>query len=71
MKSVTLEIDGMHCDGCASTIKTAVEREPGVQMAAVSFEAREARILYDAQIVGADRLVAVVQKAGFRAAGRQ
>ena len=71
MKSVTLKIEGMHCNGCANTIRALVEREPGVQMATVSFDAGEARILYDAQTVAEDRLIAVVQTPGFRVVGRQ
>ena len=71
MKTATLKIEGMHCDGCANTIKALVEREPGVQMATVSFGESRARILYDPQAVGEDRLVAVVQQPGFRVVGRE
>ena len=45
MKTATFTIEGMHCDSCATTIKTLVERQQGVQMAAVSFAERQARIL--------------------------
>jgi copper chaperone CopZ len=47
VKSVTLKIAGMHCEGCAATIKAVVEREPGVRMATVSFADHETRILFD------------------------
>jgi copper chaperone len=47
MKTAILKVEGMHCDGCATTIKTVLEREPGVQMAAVSFAEGQARVLYD------------------------
>ena len=52
MKTAAFRIEGMHCDGCASTIKTLIERQPGVQMATVSFADREARILYDPNEIG-------------------
>jgi len=71
MKTATLKIEGMNCDGCAETIKTLLERESGVQMTMVSFDEGQARILYDPQAVGEDRLVAVVQQHGFRVVGRQ
>jgi copper chaperone CopZ len=45
MKTATFTIEGMHCDGCATTIKTVLERKPGVQMATVSFAERQARAL--------------------------
>ena len=51
MKTTTFKIEGMHCDGCAYTIKTRVEKQPGVQMATVSFSEGQARILYDPQAI--------------------
>ena len=65
MKSVTLKIQGMHCDGCAHTIRALVEREPGVKTAAVSFTDGEARVLYDPATINEERLVAVVERPGF------
>ena len=70
MKSATLKIQGMHCDGCAQTIKALVERETGVKAAAVTFETGEARILYDPVATSAEKLVAVVERPGYRVAGR-
>ena len=71
MKTVTFKIEGMNCSGCANTIKTLVEGEPGVQAATVSFDEGQARILYDPQTVSEDRLVVTVQKPGFRVVERQ
>jgi copper chaperone CopZ len=71
MKTAILKVEGMHCDGCATTIKTVLEREPGVQMAAVSFAEGQARVLYDPQAATEDRLVATIEKPGFRIVGRQ
>ena len=71
MKTATLTIEGMHCDGCASTIKTLVERQPGVQMATVSFADRQARILYDPSAIDEARLVAAIEKPGFRVVAPQ
>ncbi|MBN9534241.1 MAG: heavy-metal-associated domain-containing protein [Alphaproteobacteria bacterium] len=71
MKTAIFKIEGMNCSGCANTIKTLVESEPGVQMATVSFDEKQARILYDPHTVSEDRLVAAVQKPGFRVVGRQ
>ena len=71
MKTATFTIEGMHCDGCASTIKALLDRQPGVQMATVSFAERQARILYDPNAIDEDRLVAAIEKPGFRVAGPQ
>ncbi|MGE3279999.1 MAG: MerR family transcriptional regulator [Alphaproteobacteria bacterium] len=71
MITATFSIEGMHCNGCASTIKTLLERQPGVQMATVSFADRQARILYDPNAIDEDRLVIAIEKPGFRVVGPQ
>jgi copper chaperone len=71
MRSVMLRIQGMHCDGCAQTIKTLVEREPGVKSAIVTFESSEARILYDPATTDEKRLVTAVEEPGFRVVARR
>lgn len=70
MNSVILQIKGMHCDGCAATIKAVVERAPGVKAVSVAFETGEARILYDPAATREDRLIAVVERPGFQVIGR-
>ena len=70
MKSVALKIAGMHCDGCAQTVRALVEHEPGVRMVTVSFARGEARTLYDPAQIGEDRLIAVVERPGYRVTGR-
>ena len=70
MKSVTLKIEGMHCGGCADTIKSLVEKQPGVQAVSVSFDESRARVLYDPSTTREDHLVAVIQQPGFRVVGR-
>jgi copper chaperone CopZ len=65
MKTATFKIGGMHCDGCARTINALVSTEPGVHKAAVSFETKEARILFDPQVRTEDQLAAAIRMAGF------
>ena len=71
MKATIFRIEGMNCDACASSIKSLVEKEPGVRMVAVSFTERLARVLYDPQAVHEDRLVDVIQQPGFRVVSRE
>ena len=66
MKTALLKIDGMRCNGCADTVKSVVERQPGVQVAEVSHDQSQARILYDPEAIAEDRLVATVEKLGYR-----
>ena len=71
MKTTIFKIEGMNCDACANTIKSLVEKEPGVRMASVSFNDRQARVLYDPKVVEEKRLVDVIQRLGFWVVGRE
>lgn len=71
MKTTVFKIDGLNCDACANTIKTLLEKEPGVQMASVSYSDRHARILFDSKSIEEEHLVNTIQKPGFRVVGRE
>jgi len=71
VKTTTFKIEGMRCDGCAEIIKGLLDKEQGVQIADVSFEKGEARVLFDPKATGEDRLIATIQKPGFRVVGRK
>lgn len=66
MNSATFKIEGMHCDGCAQTIKALVSTEPGVRAVDVSFKDGEARILYEPQTISEDQLVKLIERGGYR-----
>ena len=70
MHSVTLKVEGMHCDGCAATIQALIERNAGVRRAAVSFSDGEARVLYDPGSITKAQLTAAIESSGFRVTGR-
>jgi len=71
MKTTIFRIEGMSCDGCANTVKTAIEKEPGVQAVTVSFADKQARVTFDPRAGGEDRLSAAIEKPGFRVTGRE
>jgi copper chaperone len=68
MKTVFLQIEGMHCDGCAETIKALLDIEAGVKASSVSFKDGRARVLYDPAVVNERKLVAAIEKSGYKAA---
>src|SRR6266849_2826191 len=71
MKSLEMRIDGMQCEGCASTIQSVLSREPGVKSSSVSFQKCTASVFYDPQDTDAARLAEAVTKAGFTVESRQ
>ena len=71
MKSLDMKIDGMQCEGCASTIQSILSRDPGVKSSSVSFPNRRASVFYDEDETDAARLAEAVKKAGFKVEIRQ
>ena len=68
MKSLVITIEGMHCDGCAETIKALLDVEAGVKTSSVSFKDGRARVLYDPALIDEKKLVDAIEKGGYRAA---
>jgi Hg(II)-responsive transcriptional regulator len=71
MKSLDVKIDGMQCEGCASTIQAVLSREPGVKSANVSFPSRTASVFYDPKDTDPAQLTAAIEKAGFTVAAHE
>ena len=68
MDSIVIKVGGMSCQGCVRNVTGVLTAIPGVDAVDVSLEAGEARVAYDAQQVGAERLRAAIEDAGFDAA---
>lgn len=67
LQTTTLDIDGMHCNGCVQIVQHLLEQTPGVKGAKVSLDSKQARIAHEADQVSADSLVEVVRRAGYTA----
>ncbi|WP_354680697.1 heavy-metal-associated domain-containing protein [Komagataeibacter sucrofermentans] len=67
MEKLTLNIQGMTCDGCAAKVQRALEGVDGVSMVEVSLEQGKAFVTYDARSTNLEDLYAAVDDAGFDA----
>jgi P-type Cu+ transporter len=65
MKSVDLEIGGMHCVMCANAVRRAVRKVDGVEDAEVSYAAESAHVVYDENKTGPKGISKAVRKAGY------
>lgn len=52
MKTVIFNIEGMQCDGCVRT--------------PVSFKDRQARVVFDSNVMNENRLASAIQGAGYQ-----
>ncbi|MEJ7616192.1 MAG: heavy metal-associated domain-containing protein [Pyrinomonadaceae bacterium] len=65
-KTVTIAIDGMHCDKCAASVAKKLKATEGVQEAAVSFDTKEATVKYDDAKVSVEKLKETIKSTGFK-----
>jgi copper chaperone CopZ len=61
------KVAGMHCNGCASGIRSELRRTAGVADASVSLTNQLAMIAYDTNQVSVKQLVGVIKEAGYGA----
>jgi periplasmic mercuric ion binding protein len=65
MRTVTLSVPGMTCAACPITVKKALSRVDGVVSTTVSFENREAVVVYDDARTSVQALTLATRNAGF------
>jgi len=62
---VDLPVEGMHCASCAANIERRLQREPGVESAAVNFATQVATVEYEADQTDLPKLIAAVRDVGY------
>lgn len=63
--SAHLAISGMSCEACARAIQTALNREPGVSEATVSFDRGQAELRYDPLRTAPTRLIKLLRELNY------
>lgn len=66
METVTLQISGMACGGCANTVTQALQVLPGVVEVEVSHSEAKAEIRFDPALVQLGQLKSAVERAGYK-----
>lgn len=64
MKTITLNIEGMHCGGCVKSVTQVLTELDGVQSADVQLEGK-ANITFDENRVNVAQLIEVIEDAEF------
>lgn len=68
MQAVTLSVPGMDCAACPITIKKALMKVPGVSKAEVSYEKRQASVIFDDTLTDVGSLMRATKNAGYPSA---
>jgi copper chaperone len=63
-----LKVNGMHCEGCAEGVRTALLKLPGVKAAEVDYQKGTARVEFDPARTSPEKIVAAFNNnaMGFR-----
>ncbi|HEY3326675.1 MAG TPA: mercury resistance system periplasmic binding protein MerP [Novimethylophilus sp.] len=64
-KTVALSVPGMTCAACPITVKKALTKVEGVTKTEVSFEKREAIVIFDDTRTSVEVLIHATQNAGY------
>lgn len=65
--TVTIRIEGMHCENCAASIQKKLKATDGVEDVRVSFPKKEAWVKFDDQRISVARIREVINSTGFKA----
>ena len=64
---INLDLQGMTCAGCVSSVEKALGGVDGVELAEVNFALNRASVRYDPEIANPAKLESAVEAAGFEA----
>ncbi len=67
LTTLSLDVSGMTCGGCAAAVESALAGLKGVQKASVSLEQKRAMVSFDTSVVTPGQIVQAVEKAGYKA----
>ncbi len=64
-RTVTLTVENMYCSACPASVKTSLTRVAGVVNASVSYEAKQATVMFDDAKTSVEALVKATTNAGY------
>lgn len=67
MKLLKLKVFGLHCPGCISSVKNALESAQGINKAEVDISDDTATVEYFENKVTIEKLVSIIEATGFKA----
>ena len=67
MDTLNLNIEGMHCGGCATGIQMVTEQLEGVSSVFVDLEGKKGTWEIDSSKIDADKIIASIAELGYKA----
>ncbi|MBR6026663.1 MAG: heavy metal translocating P-type ATPase [Neisseriaceae bacterium] len=67
MKKISLSIDGMSCQACATRIEKVLSRKEAINRAEVNFASERANVTFDETQISENNIISYIENAGFSA----
>ncbi len=68
VQKISVQVSGMHCNGCANTVEKVLKRIPGVVSARVDFSSQQALVEFDQAQCASGQILEAISKAGYEPA---
>jgi P-type Cu+ transporter len=66
-KTITLDLEGMHCASCAVLINKSLSKKEGIEEAVVNYSTEKASITYNDSLLNENDLIKIVESRGYKA----
>jgi len=66
MKTIKLNVNGMHCPSCEILIKDSLEETNGIKNADISNEKGTAEVTFDEAKVNQDKIIEIIKNEGYK-----
>ncbi|SUO95423.1 heavy-metal-associated domain-containing protein [Suttonella ornithocola] len=60
-------IDGMTCNGCANSVKNALESVPGISEVTVNLAEKQVAVVFDEKKISSQDIIDAIEDAGYDA----
>ena len=67
-RTVTIRVEGMHCQNCAASLEKKLKATAGIRAVRVSFARKEAWVKYDDRTISVAQIREVINSTGYKAA---
>ena len=67
-RTVTIRVEGMHCQNCAASLEKKLKATAGVQAVRVNFARKQAWVKFDDRRISVAQIREVINSTGFKAA---
>lgn len=68
MKSTTIKVEGMHCEGCENRIKNSLELIDNVEKVECSYKTKEVKVFFEEEI-NEEEIIESIEDLGFEIQG--